>query len=347
MPEILRVLCEDLGWDLGALWRIDQQADMLRCAGVWRVTSVEAVQFEAATWASTFRPGSGLPGRVWASRTPEFIPDVIHDPAFLRADVAAREGLHAAFAFPILLGSAVLGVIDVLGRSIRQPDQDLLDMVATIGSQIGQFIERKRAETRRKLLVDELNHRVKNTLATVIGIAKQTLRTAETPTQFAESFEDRLYALSQTHNLLTQASWRGASLMDVLRLELAPHVDAKADRCVITGDNVELVPKAAVLLGMVLHELATNAVKFGALSQPTGKLRITSSVRSSDAELTLVWQESGGPLVAPRRRTGFGSRLLEQGIVFELDGAVTLDFEADGLGCRIMLPSSCMMTTYR
>ena len=113
---------------------------------MWRKPSVEATQFEAATRASTFRPGSGLPGRVWASRAPACIPDVVHDPTFLRARIAAREGLHAAFAFPILLGSEVLGVIDFVSREIRQPDQDLLDMMASVGSQIGQFIERKRAE---------------------------------------------------------------------------------------------------------------------------------------------------------------------------------------------------------
>ncbi len=157
-PKILKALCEHLEWDLGALWRIDQQAGVLRCAELWRVESVEAVQFEAATRASTFRPGSGVPGRVWASRTPAFIPDATHDPTFLRADVAARDGLHAVFAFPILLGSEVLGVIDFISRNIRQPDQALLDMLATIGSQIGQFIERKRAERALQLTQADLAH---------------------------------------------------------------------------------------------------------------------------------------------------------------------------------------------
>jgi PAS domain S-box-containing protein len=101
-PKILQALCESLGWDLGTLWRIDQEAGVLRCAQMWRKPSVEATQFEAANWASTFRPGRGLPGQVWASRAPACIPDVVHDPTFLRARIAAREGLHAAFAFPIL-----------------------------------------------------------------------------------------------------------------------------------------------------------------------------------------------------------------------------------------------------
>ena len=157
-PQILQALCECLGWDLGTLWRIDQEAGVLRCAQMWRKPSVEATQFEAATRASTFRPGSWLPGQVWASRAPACIPDVAHDPGFLRARIAAREGLHAAFAFPILLGSEVLGVIDVVSREIRQPDQDLLDMMASVGSQIGQFIERKRAEESLRQAQAELAH---------------------------------------------------------------------------------------------------------------------------------------------------------------------------------------------
>ena len=99
--------CQCLGWNLGTLWRLDREA-ACTCAQMLRKPSVEATQFKAATRASTFRPGSGLPGRVWASRAPACIPDVGHDPTFLRAGIAAREGLHAAFAFPILLGSEIL-----------------------------------------------------------------------------------------------------------------------------------------------------------------------------------------------------------------------------------------------
>ena len=157
-PKILQAMCECLGWDLGTLWRIDREAGVLRCAQMWRKPSVEATQFEAATRASTFRPGSGLPGQVWASHAPACIPDVVHDPTFLRARIAAREGLHAAFAFPILLGSEVLGVIDFVSREIRQPDQDLLDMMASVGSQLGQFIERKRTEESLRQAQAELAH---------------------------------------------------------------------------------------------------------------------------------------------------------------------------------------------
>jgi PAS domain S-box-containing protein len=145
-PKILQAVCECLVWDLGELWRTDRAAGVLRCVKVWHKESIEAPQFTATSRDRTFIPGIGLPGRAWSSREPAYIPDVVQDSNFPRASIAALEGLHAAFAFPILLGGEVVGVMDFFSQEIRQPEQDLLDMMATIGSQIGQFIERKRAE---------------------------------------------------------------------------------------------------------------------------------------------------------------------------------------------------------
>jgi PAS domain S-box-containing protein len=145
-PHILQAVCECLDWDLGMLWSLDRQAGVLRCVALWQKASVAAPHFVAASRASTFRPGVGFPGRVWASRAPVAIPDVVQDAQFVRASFAVREGLHAACGFPILLGDEVLGVMEFFSREQRQLDPDLLPMMATIGSQIGQFIERTRAE---------------------------------------------------------------------------------------------------------------------------------------------------------------------------------------------------------
>jgi PAS domain S-box-containing protein len=145
-PRILRAIGEYLGWDVGALWRVDREAGALRCIELWHKASIEVPEFERVSREFTSVPGLGLPGRVWSSLEPEYVPDVVSDENFPRVTIAEREGLHAAFGFPILLGSEVLGVIECFSREIRQPDQELLNMLATIGSQIGQFIERKRAE---------------------------------------------------------------------------------------------------------------------------------------------------------------------------------------------------------
>ncbi len=157
-PRILRAMGECLGWDVGALWRVDREAEALRCVELWHKASIEVPEFERVSREFTFVPGLGLPGRVWSSLEPEYVPDVVLDENFPRAPIAEREGLHAAFAFPILLGGEVLGVIEFFSREIRQPDQELLNMLATIGSQIGQFIERKRAEA--ELRESEQNYRM-------------------------------------------------------------------------------------------------------------------------------------------------------------------------------------------
>jgi PAS domain S-box-containing protein len=145
-PKILRAMGECLGWDVGALWRVDPEAEALRCIELWRKASIEVPEFERVSRESTFGPGLGLPGRAWSSLQPEYVPDVVSDENFPRGPIAKREGLHAALAFPILLGQEAIGVIEFFSREIRQPDQELLNVLASIGSQIGQFIERKRAE---------------------------------------------------------------------------------------------------------------------------------------------------------------------------------------------------------
>jgi PAS domain S-box-containing protein len=157
-PKILQAVCECLVWDVGALWSIDREAGVLRCVEVWHKESVEVQQFEATSRESTFVPGIGLPGRVWFSREPMYIPDVVRDANFPRAPIAGREVLHAAFGFPILLGGDVLGVMEFFSHEIRQPDRELLNMMATLGSQIGQFIERKRAEDALHHAQAELAH---------------------------------------------------------------------------------------------------------------------------------------------------------------------------------------------
>ena len=145
-PRILRAMGECLGWDVGVLWRVDLEVEALRSVVLWHKSSIEVPEFERISRESTFIRGLGMPGRVWSSREPEYIHDVVPDDNFPRAAIAEQEGLHAALGFPILLGEEVLGVIEFFSREIKQPDQELLYVLATIGSQIGQFIERKRAE---------------------------------------------------------------------------------------------------------------------------------------------------------------------------------------------------------
>ncbi|WP_337187460.1 PAS domain-containing protein [Phenylobacterium sp.] len=208
------------------------------------------------------------------------------------------------------------------------------------GEVTGVFVEgsditdRVLAERQQKLLIDELNHRVKNTLATVQAIARQTARATPDPAAFRIAFEARLLALSNTHNLLTAAGWESASLADVLRSELAPY---GAGRFRLAGRAVALSPAEAVALGLVFHELATNAAKHGALSTPEGRVEATWTV--ADARLALAWREHGGPRPATATiRRGFGWRLIERSLAGQLGGRAVLTLAAGGMVCRIELP---------
>jgi two-component system sensor histidine kinase/response regulator len=145
-PKILAAICGGLGWEHGALWVIDREVDALRCVHIWNAPSVEFPEFDAITRVTTFQRGIGLPGRVWASAEPAWIPDVVRDPNFPRAPAAAREGLHGAVGFPVVLRGEVLNVMEFFSREIRQPDAELLSMLGTVGHQIGMFIDRRRAQ---------------------------------------------------------------------------------------------------------------------------------------------------------------------------------------------------------
>jgi PAS domain S-box-containing protein len=211
-------------------------------------------------------------------------------------------------------------------------------MLDAAGHAWGVFVEgsdvtgRVMAEQQQKLLLDELNHRVKNTLATVQAISAHTLRATTDPTAFKVAFEARLMALSATHDLLTATHWRSAALADVLRVELQPY---GADRCRSAGPDLDLGANDALTLGLVFHELATNAAKYGALSTASGEITVSWSVQGTPKgqRLQLVWREQGGPPVAAPTRRGFGSRLIERSLGG--GGASALDFEPSGLVCRI------------
>jgi PAS domain S-box-containing protein len=192
--------------------------------------------------------------------------------------------------------------------------------------------ERKAAEEHQRLLINELNHRVKNTLASVQGIAFQTLK-GEIPLAEARArFEARLMALSSAHNLLTEENWGGASLERVVK-DAVEHLAGEAGRFDVAGAPLRLAPRAALALAMALHELGTNAAKYGALSVEGGLISIAWT---QDGErLRLEWRERGGPPVETPRRRGFGSRLIERGLRADLGGTAALHFDREGLRCEI------------
>ncbi|WP_165191202.1 sensor histidine kinase [Caulobacter soli] len=193
--------------------------------------------------------------------------------------------------------------------------------------------EELRAHQRQQLMINELNHRVKNTLFTVQSLARQSLgRPADTPGLTA--FNERIMALARAHDLLTQSVWAGADLKEILEETLEPYLD----RTVLAGPPAALTPNAALALSMVFHELGTNAVKYGALSAPEGTVTVVWHVDPGALHrLTLHWEERGGPTVSPPARKGFGSRLIAASLKSDLAGEARIDYRPSGLVCVLTL----------
>ena len=219
---------------------------------------------------------------------------------------------------------------------IYQPIRDDAGVVIGIFVQGHDVTETVVAAERQKLMIDELNHRVKNTLATVQSIAMQTARSHTDPRTFAESFQARLLALSHTHDLLTRSHWEGADLRAILEHETEAH---GAHRISLNGPPVALDPSAALSLGMIFHELATNAAKYGALSAPEGRVLVDWAVADlTRPTLHLSWRELDGPPASPPARRGFGSRLIERNVRHDLAGAVELDYADTGFSAEFSVP---------
>ena len=197
--------------------------------------------------------------------------------------------------------------------------------------------DRERADAQRELLLAELNHRVKNTLAVVQAIAHLTLKNTDLD-KARVAFDGRLAALAAAHNLLTQANWESASLTQIVR-DLLPAHGTNADRLVTSGPRVLLPPKQALAITMALHELFTNAVKYGSFSNERGQIELEWRVSDGpEPRLKIVWRERGGPAVVPPDHKGFGSMLLERTLALDLDGEVVTEFQSEGLVCTIEAP---------
>ena len=197
---------------------------------------------------------------------------------------------------------------------------------------------RKRAEEHQRLLKAELDHRVKNVLATVSAIVEQTHETSNTHADFVAALRHRIESLANTHELLSQGQWRGVSLAEIVRREFAPYATNKTT---IDGPSVTLKAEATQAVAMVLHELTTNAAKYGGLSARGGGvlLRWRWLRNGSGARLAIEWQEVAGPQVAPPSRSGYGMSIVREVIPFELGGSVDLEFAADGVRCRLEIPA--------
>jgi two-component sensor histidine kinase len=306
---------------------------------------------ESPLWAGQkFPAASCISGWAMIHNATVVIPDIFlddripHDayrPTFVRSLIMTPVGEERPFA---AIGAywaetgapdpAEVAVMETLARSTATAFKNL-QLYDSLSRQLEQ---RKKDAEHLRLMVNELNHRVKNTLATVQSVAMQTFRAATTVDEAKSGFDERLHALSRIHEMLTEASWESADLSEIAQRTLTVH--AGADRFAVSGPEVTLSPKAASSVAMALNELATNAIKHGALSNPTGRVDLSWTVSDGarGPEFKLDWRESGGKAPAEPRRTGFGERLLTRGLPRELEGVASATYGPGGLNFTLSAP---------
>ncbi|HEU00323.1 MAG TPA: PAS domain S-box protein [Aurantimonas coralicida] len=347
------------GWPLGHVYLASETAPVrLLPSPIWFSSRPdEFAEFRSATAVTSFAPGEGLPGRVWSGREPEWIADVASDQNFPRAKWPKGIEVKSALGFPIMSEDRVIAVIEFFSEAAVEPDLDLLLTLRAIGQQVGRVFERrhaeealrvhatsleieiderKRAQAHQKLLLAEVDHRVKNMLAVVTAIASQTARNSDTIDTFSQNFLARLHALSGAHSLLTERNWKATSLSDLVEKALSPYLmlDSQLD---IGGPVVWLQPKAALSVSMVMHELLTNAAKYGALSVPSGRLSIQWATEA-DGQTRIRWCEIGVGPVSPPSRRGFGSAMINASVRHELKGQVAVKYGPDGVEVDLVIP---------
>lgn len=210
------------------------------------------------------------------------------------------------------------------------------DLIYFFASQL-DVTDRKRAEEHRFLLNRELDHRVKNTLATVQTVVLATLRDAAVPQEIANAVTGRIQALARSHDVLTEEAWASALLGDVVRGAIEPLMSQFGDRISLKGPDVRLKPRIATMLSLAIHELSSNALAYGSLSEPEGKVSVRWTVK--DGQLDLEWRESDGPTVSPPTQKGYGTRVVERVLAAEFGGTAELDFASEGVVLRLSAPA--------
>jgi two-component system, sensor histidine kinase and response regulator len=364
-PRILQAVCQSLDWSVGAIWRVDQNENLLRCVETWHIPSAQLKEFDQSTRSQTFPRGIGLPGRVWSQTQPAWIEDVTHDANFPRASIAAKEGLHAAFGFPVLLGTEVVGVLEFFSDQIQKPDGRLLDMMSAIGSQIGQFMERKEAEDALRVYARDLeiarkraeeatrakseflaniSHEIRTPMNAMIGMAELALSTRITREQreYLNVIQGSADALLTLVNDLLDFSKIEArklqldhvafnlrdALEDTMRV-LAPRAHQKGLElaCHVTPDLPPVLVGDPLRLRQIVVNLVGNAIKFTEQGEVVLRVQVETHY-NGDIQLRFSVAD-----------TGIGIPADKQAVIFEAfsqaDSSTTRRYGGTGLGLPI------------
>ena len=326
----LDAICELAEWPVGHAFMVSDQGAIK--SALWstdarRTAKALVAATEKMDWSAT----AGLPARVLETGKPVWISEAGSDKHFLRGGL----GFESAFAFPVLSGGRTIAVLEFFSRSRRQPEEHLLLSARAIGAQIGRVHERKHSEELRALLLAELNHRAKNILAVVRGMAHLSFGSSTDVEQAQKAFDSRLDSIAKANDIL-HAQSGGAALLGEIVDEALNGCGVGVDRATRDGPELCIDSSTSILVSLAVHELCTNAFKYGALSTSEGSVAIRWQVDPQDSSrLDFEWVEQGGPPVQAPDRQGFGMRILKRGMEMESGGQAEILYDATGFRYRL------------
>jgi two-component sensor histidine kinase/integral membrane sensor domain MASE1 len=337
----LERICRVARWPAGHVYLPDDQHNprALLPSSVWHFEDATLMPVADETSRAALRLGEGLPGRIWESGEPLWIPDIAESQNLPRKEVLLKNGLHAAFGFPLFAEERLQAVLEFFSTARQPPDEHLLRIVQSIGQQLGRVLERKRAAEQQQLLVKELTHRVGNTLAVIQSIFRRSVQHARSMQELEEAFVGRLTNLSAVYRHLSESNWQSAKVADLVRAALEPYCSPRYEDCDLKGSDVSVSASMALSLMMILHELAANSAKHGAFGCEAGRLRVRwhDVGPPESSELQLSWEEFGRSPGAQHDGRGYGFTLIDS-TTKALGARVQRSFRDGGISVELTIP---------
>ncbi|MHA6333248.1 HWE histidine kinase domain-containing protein [Qipengyuania sp. CAU 1752] len=338
MRTVLKTICEMTGWQAGHAFLVDRKdPDLLHASMIWH-EEVEgcAAQMMAASDGLTFRRGEGLSGEVLETGAPVWLSDINLEGNFIRQGFEFR----GAFGFPLRSQGRITAVLEFFSNSPTATDESQLLLAQALGSQLGRVIERSETSEQREVLLHELNHRNKNLLAVVQSMARITFSGLADPDNRLDTFNSRLQAMARAQDLLVRGEWTDSTLREVIEAALRGF-DSHRDSFTLSGPDIPVTAAEVQTSVLTLHELCTNALKYGALSCEGGTISVTWGFEGEGPEREFVfeWQEHGCQLDGPPTQTGFGTNLLKRGLSQAHGSQVKVDYKPGGIHYRMVTPS--------
>lgn len=335
LHDVLAAICQISRWSVGHAFLVTQgDPARLVSTSVWYEDKPgEAGPLRAATERIEFGIHVGLPGMILASGEPLWVADIIKEGNFPRASL----GFRGAFGFPLKSRGRTIAILEFFAHTPTPPDDYHLLTVRILGEQMGRIFERRQREERERILLHELNHRVKNQFTVIQAIAMQTFRKASSLEEGLKAFTGRLQALAQAQNLMLASDWTAVELRKLIETAITGSGNT-LDSFEISGPDLKVSANHSVAISLAVHELCTNSVKYGALSALEGTVQIFWTVDDGRQHVDFEWREEGGPAVSAPTRKGFGSTLLVSNLTHTLGADVLIDYPREGLIFRVHAP---------